>query len=50
MLLVNTNKLAPIVLLTFKRTTSSRWTLESLALNPEFLESPLCIYCNGVRT
>lgn len=40
---------APIALFTFKRPDHTRRTLESLAKNPEFLESPLFIYCDGAR-
>ena len=42
--------LAPIALFTFKRPEHTRRTLESLALNPEFAESPLFIYCDGARS
>jgi hypothetical protein len=41
--------LAPIALFTFKRPEHTRRTLESLALNPEFDECPLFIYCDGAR-
>jgi hypothetical protein len=41
--------LAPIALFTFKRPVHTRRTLESLAQNPEFTESPLFIYCDGAR-
>lgn len=41
--------LAPIALFTFKRPEHTRQTLESLATNPEFLDSPLFIYCDGAR-
>jgi hypothetical protein len=34
---------------TFKRPDHTRRSLESLALNPEFAESPLVIYCDGAR-
>jgi len=40
---------APIALFTYKRPEHTRRTLESLALNPEFAESPLFIYCDGAR-
>lgn len=43
------NALAPIALFTFKRPAHTRRTLESLAQNPEFLESPLIVYCDGAR-
>jgi len=49
MLLVSYAKLAPIALFTFKRPEHTRRTLESLAQNPEFAESPLFIYCDGAR-
>lgn len=45
----NMNAFAPIVLFTFKRPEHTRRTLESLAQNPEFAESPLFIYCDGAR-
>jgi len=41
--------LAPIALFTFKRPDHTRRTLESMAENPEFLDSPLFIYCDGAR-
>lgn len=41
--------LAPIALFTFKRPDHTRRTLESLAQNAEFLDSPLFIYCDGAR-
>lgn len=41
--------LAPIALFTFKRPEHTRRSLESLAQNPEFAESPLFIYCDGAR-
>ncbi|NOT98136.1 MAG: hypothetical protein HOO97_03465 [Sideroxydans sp.] len=48
---MNTHSLnAPIALFTFKRPEYTRRTLESLAQNAAFLESPLFIYCDGVRT
>lgn len=40
---------APIALFTFKRPEHTRRTLESLAQNPEFVESPVFIYCDGAR-
>jgi hypothetical protein len=43
-------KLAPIALFVFKRHYHTRKTLESLALNPEFLESQLYIFCDGPKT
>lgn len=42
-------QLAPIALFTFKRPEHTRRTLEALAKNPEFEESPLFIYCDGAR-
>jgi transcriptional regulator of met regulon len=39
--------IVPIALFTFKRPERTRRTLESLALNAEFLDSPLFIYCDG---
>jgi hypothetical protein len=42
-------KLTPIALFTFKRPEHTRRTLESLAQNHEFAESPLFIYCDGAR-
>lgn len=42
-------KNAPIALFTFKRPEHTRRALESLANNPEFLESPLFIYCDDAR-
>ncbi len=44
-----TNTLAPIALFAFKRPVHTRRTLESLAQNPEFLNSHLFIYCDGAR-
>jgi len=41
--------LAPIVLFTFNRPEHTRWTLESLAENPEFPASPLFIFCDAAR-
>jgi hypothetical protein len=40
---------APIALFTFKRPEHTLRTLESLAQNYEFAESPLFIYCDGAR-
>ncbi|BBE51029.1 Sugar transferase [Ferriphaselus amnicola] len=40
---------SPIALFTFKRPEHTKRTLESLAQNAEFLESPLFIYCDGAR-
>jgi len=40
---------APIALFAFKRPEHTRLTLESLAHNPEFMDSPLFIYCDGTR-
>ena len=40
---------APIVLFTFNRPDHTRETLESLTLNPEFVASPLIIYCDSAR-
>jgi len=40
---------APIALFTFKRPVHTLQTLESLAQNSEFTESPLFIYCDGAR-
>jgi len=48
-LLVKKVTLAPILLFTFKRPEHTRRTLESLAHNPEFAESPLFIFCDGAR-
>ena len=48
-MLNHTVMLAPIALFTFKRPVHTRRTLESLAQNPEFTESPLFIYCDGAR-
>jgi len=44
-----TEQYAPIALFTFKRPDHTRKTLESLVGNPEFLDSPLFIYCDGAR-
>lgn len=41
---------APIALFIFKRPGHTRQTLESLAKNAEFSESPLFIYCDGARS
>jgi len=41
--------LAPIALFVFKRPNHTLRTLTSLAANPEFIRSPLFIYCDGVR-
>jgi hypothetical protein len=41
--------LTPIALFVFRRPAHTRLTLESLAKNPEFTESPLFIYCDGAR-
>ena len=43
------NSKAAIVLFTFNRPEHTRATLESLAQNAEFTESPLVIYCDGAR-
>lgn len=43
------NKIAPIALFTFKRPSHTEQTLRALASNPEFLESPLYIFCDGAR-
>jgi hypothetical protein len=48
-LLVSYPELAPVALFTFKRPEHTRRTLESLAQNPEFTDSPLFIYCDGAR-
>lgn len=42
-----TNALAPIALFTFNRPEHTRRTLESLARNSAFIDSPLFIYCDG---
>ena len=42
-------KLAPIALFVFKRPEHTLQTLNSLAANPEFIHSPLYIYCDGAR-
>ncbi|MBL8315083.1 MAG: glycosyltransferase family 2 protein [Rubrivivax sp.] len=42
-------ELAPIALFTFKRAKHTERTLRSLAQNPEFVRSPLYIYCDGAR-
>ena len=41
--------LAPIALFTFRRPEHTRRTLAALANNPEFLHSPLHIFCDGAR-
>jgi len=46
---INDTRWAPIVLFTFKRPEHTRRTLESLAQNSEFLDSPLFVYCDGSR-
>jgi hypothetical protein len=46
---INKTSLAPIALFAFKRPEHTRRTLEALAENPEFEESPLFIYCDGAR-
>lgn len=43
------SKLAPIALFVFKRPCHTLQTLTSLAANPEFIRSPLFIYCDGAR-
>lgn len=43
------SNLAPIALFVFNRLTHTQKTLEYLAENPEFLESPLIIFCDGSR-
>jgi len=40
---------APIALFTFNRAGHTRWTLESLMANLEFIDSQLFIYCDGAR-
>lgn len=42
-------ELAPIALFTFKRPQHTQKTLEGLATNPEFLKSPLFVFCDGAR-
>lgn len=42
-------ELAPIALFTFKRPEHTRRTLEALARNPEFGNSPLHVFCDGSR-
>lgn len=42
-------ELAPIALFTFKRPQHTLRTLETLAANPEFHQSPLHIFCDGAR-
>lgn len=46
---MNNLYLAPIVLFVFKRPAHTLRTLESLAQNEEFFDSPLYIYCDGAR-
>jgi hypothetical protein len=41
--------LAPIALFVFKRPEHTRRTLEALARNPEFADSPLHVFCDGSR-
>lgn len=41
--------LAPIALFVFKRPEHTLQTLTALATNPEFVHSPLFIYCDGAR-
>jgi hypothetical protein len=41
--------LAPIALFTFKRPKHTLRTLEALACNPEFTNSPLHVFCDGAR-
>lgn len=41
--------LTPIAVFAFKRPAHTRRALESLAQNPEFIESPLYIFCDGAR-
>jgi hypothetical protein len=43
------NELAPIAIFTFRRPEHTRRALVALAQNPEFVESPLFIYCDGAR-
>lgn len=43
------NTFAPIALFTFKRPEHTKRVLESLSKNPEFVDSPLFIYCDGAR-
>jgi hypothetical protein len=45
-----TNALAPIALFTFKRPEHTRRTLEALANNTEFTDTPLFIFCDGARS
>jgi len=46
---INDTIWAPIALFTFKRPEHTRRTLESLAQNSEFLDSPLFVYSDGSR-
>jgi hypothetical protein len=41
--------LAPIALFTFKRPHHTQRTLEGLATNPDFMNSPLFVFCDGAR-
>jgi hypothetical protein len=41
--------LAPIAIFAFKRPQHTARTLAALARNPEFLQSPLYIFCDGAR-
>lgn len=43
------NELAPIALFAFKRPSHTEQTLRALASNPEFLHSPLYIFCDDAR-
>jgi hypothetical protein len=47
--LKNEKVFAPIALFTFKRPEHTRRALASLAINSEFADSPLFIYCDGAR-
>ena len=42
-------ELAPVALFAFKRPEHTRRTLEALAANPEFSDSPLHVFCDGSR-
>ena len=42
-------KYTPIALFVFNRPVHTRFTLVALEKNPEFLESPLIIFCDGAR-
>lgn len=46
---IEDSNLAPIALFVFKRPEHTLQTLTALAANPEFLRSPLFIYCDGAR-